>query len=595
MLQLDSFTVEGFRALANTAEIPIRSPTILTGGNDGGKSSALDALRFLLDGPRPVEADYTLMGPPQKGETEPMRAARIVVTGHFEDDGEPLHLRRTIEPGSQPRYEQLLAVPAQSDLRGLESLKLEELKSRCADRRIQPNGKASAKASWLDPLIELAKNDEQVEEWVEASSELPKRLPRFVGFSSTEEPDPEQQIRSALKVAFDQALDDHSLTGPVREAENRVRKHLSEEANDLCDHIQERCPELSKITVVPDVAFSEGFRSVEIRADRGSTVGVTLDRSGAGRRRRINLAVWEWTEKLLEEGSGDGRAVVIAYDEPDTHLDYGHQRKLVNLIQSQCQRASTRMIIATHSLNLIDRVEISDVVHLRLVDDKTTVERLLAVEHTETERYLADVSAAMGLRNSVLLHERCFLAVEGASETQAIPVLFRLATGTSLQSAGIALVAGNSYEGALRVAQFLKEHDRRLAFIVDSDSKTGSTRKLFRPDKLEAIGITEAEVYYVGKAEIEDLFTIEQWIAAANESWPRNDSRPWESDDFAPMAHASKFSSALMNLLRGGSSKAPLKKPAYLFALSRSLKRAEEVPPALQAIFSKLIEVANDI
>jgi putative ATP-dependent endonuclease of the OLD family len=594
VLQLDSFKVEGFRALTNTDEIPVRSPTILTGGNDGGKSSALDALRFLLDGPRPVEPDYTLIGPPQAGKTEPMRAAKIVVTGLFEEDGELLHIRRAIEPGLQPRYEQFLTVPTQTDLRGLESLKLEELKDRCAARGVEPNGKASAKASWLDPLRELAEKDDQVEEWVDASSELPKRLPRFVGFSSTEEPDPEQQIRSALKVAFDHALDDHSLTGPVREAENRVRQRLSEEASDLCDHIQERCPELSKITVVPDVAFSEGFRSVEIQADRGSTVGVALNRSGAGRRRRINLAVWEWTEKLLEE-SGDERAVVIAYDEPDTHLDYGHQRKLVNLIQSQCQRGSTRMIIATHSLNLIDRVEISDVVHLRLVDDQTTVERLLAVEHTETERYLADVSAAMGLRNSVLLHERCFLAVEGASETQAIPVLFRLATGISLQSAGIALVAGNSNEGALRVAQFLKEHERRLAFIVDSDSKTGSTRKLFRPDKLEAIGITDAEVFYVGKAEIEDLFTIEQWIAAANDNWPRDDARPWKPDDFAPIAHASKFSSALMNLLRGGSSKAPFKKPAYLFALSRSLKDAEEVPLELRTIFSKLIELANDV
>jgi hypothetical protein len=112
---------------------------------------------------------------------------------------------------------------------------------------------------------------------------------------------------------------------------------------------------------------------------------------------------------------------------------------------------------------------------------------------------------------------------------------------------------------------------------------------------LEAIGITDAEVFYVGKAEVEDLFTIEQWIAAANDNWPRDDARPWKPDDFAPIAHASKFSSALMNLMRGGSSKAPLKKPAYLFALSRSLKAPEEVPPELQTIFSKLIELANDV
>lgn len=592
MLELEAYEVQGFRALAATETIPVRSPTILTGGNDGGKSTALDAAHFLLGGPRPTNADYTLVGPPQPGQTEPMRAARIIVTGHFSDDGEPLLLRRVVEPDTEARYEQHLQVPAQEDLRGLESLKLEELKALCATRDLKPEGKANSKSSWLAPLLALAEQDPKVEAWMEAPRDLIRRLPRFVHFSSTEEPDPELQIRTALKVAFDQALDDTSLIGPVREAEEKVRDRVSEEAGDLCEHIQQRCPELSAIRVVPDVTFSDAFRNVEVQADRGNTIGVALQRSGAGRRRRVNLAVWEWTEKLLEQ-SEEERAVVIAYDEPDTHLDYGHQRQLVNLIQSQCQQPATRMIIATHSLNLIDRVEISDVVHLRLVNDQTKVERLLAVDHEVTERYLADVSAAMGLRNSVLLHERCFLAVEGPSETQAIPVLFRLATGTSLQAAGIALISGNGNEGALRVAQFLKEHERRLAFIVDSDSKVGSTRKMFRPEKLDEIGISDSEVYYVGAAEIEDLFTAEQWVAAANENWPRDDGRQWNVDDLAPLCRASKFSRALMSLIRGGCMKAPRSKTAYLFAVARSLKEREDVPTELREVFGKLITLAN--
>jgi len=594
MLELDSFEVEGFRALADTAEIPLRSPTILTGGNDGGKSSALQALHFLLGGPQPVEADYTLQGPSQNGSTEPLRAAKIVVTGSFsEARNGALQLRRSIEPNASPRYEQLLEVPVDPELRDLETLKLDELKALCAARGLEAAGKASAKVSWLEPLNQLAARADQVEEWVEAPRDLLAKLPRFVPFSSTEEPDPELQIRSALKVAFEQALDDASLTGPVREAEVQVRERLCEEASDLCEHIQERCPELNGIAVVPDVAFSEGFRSVEVQASRGNTVGVALERSGAGRRRRINLAVWEWTEKLLEAAVDDERATVIAYDEPDTHLDYGHQRQLVNLIKSQCASPHTRMIIATHSLNLIDRVDISDVVHLRLVNEETQVERLLADEHEETERYLADVSEAMGLRNSVLLHERCFVGVEGPSEMQAIPVLFRLATGMSLQSAGIALIAGNSNEGALRVAEFLKLHGRRLSFIVDEDSKTGSTRKLFRPEKLHQMGIEDDEVHYVGSAEIEDLFSTVQWIAAANRNWPRDDGRAWDPGDLAPLAHASKFSSALMNLMRGGSTAAPRRKPAYLFAVAQSLDKPDEVPQQLQDIFSDLIQQAN--
>ena len=372
------------------------------------------------------------------------------------------------------------------------------------------------------------------------------------------------------------------------------RERLQEEASALCAHIEERCPELNEITVEPRVAFSESFREVEVRTSRGSVTDIPLEHSGAGRQRQVNLAIWEWVEKLLEEIPDESRGVVISYDEPDTHLDYGHQRELVNLIQAQCAREGTRMLIATHSLNLIDRVDIADVVHLRLEGDHTQVDRLLEKEHSEAQRYLADVSAAMGLRNSVLLHERCFVGVEGPTETQAFPLLFQVARGMSLPSAGIALIAGNGNEGALRFAQFLCEHKRKLAFVVDSDSKSGESRRSFRKSKLEQIGIPADAVHYVGEQEVEDLFSDEQWIATANAYWPRDDGREWAVEDMRPVRRGSKFSQALLNYMRGGSSKAPERKSGYLVALAGTLREKEEVPKQLRDVFSKLEKLAEE-
>src|SRR5208282_253733 len=58
---------------------------------------------------------------------------------------------------------------------------------------------------------------------------------------------------------------------------------------------------------------------------------------------------------------------------------------------------------ATHSLNLIDRVDIADVVQLRLDDrGRTLAERLVDESHEGVDRYLSQLSAAMGLRTSVL-------------------------------------------------------------------------------------------------------------------------------------------------------------------------------------------------
>lgn len=65
---------------------------------------------------------------------------------------------------------------------------------------------------------------------------------------------------------------------------------------------------------------------------------------------------------------------MFVYDEPDTHLDYSHQRRIMALIQLQSSRPNARVIVATHSLNLIDGVDISSVVHLRTHEGQVRAE-----------------------------------------------------------------------------------------------------------------------------------------------------------------------------------------------------------------------------
>ncbi len=48
MIELDWFTVYGLKSLAKIEEIPVQRPTIITGANDGGKSTTLRAVAFLL-------------------------------------------------------------------------------------------------------------------------------------------------------------------------------------------------------------------------------------------------------------------------------------------------------------------------------------------------------------------------------------------------------------------------------------------------------------------------------------------------------------------------------------------------------------------
>jgi putative ATP-dependent endonuclease of OLD family len=599
MIELDWFTVYGLKSLAKIEEIPVQRPTIITGANDGGKSTTLRAVAFLLGEWMPSAEDYTKMGPPADG-TEPLQAVEIIVEGHFSltapdtrrfGPNNYISLRRILTQQSAARYELRAEQPVDPSLRQLDDRKIEELRQLASELNIEPSGKRSARESWLMPLNEHVAAQEWEQAWIPAPRDVIDRLPTMMIFSSTDEPDPERQIRSALQMAYRELLNDDQLVGPVRKVETEVQERLEARAEQLCRHVKERCPELSEIQVKPEVTFSEGFRNVDVLASRPGGAGIPLNQSGAGRRRRINLAIWEWTGELLTARSADDRAVVIAYDEPDTHLDYGHQRELITLIRDQCQKPGVRMLVATHSLNLIDRVAIEDVVHLRLDDEHTTAERLMGSEHDEIQRYLIGVSEAMGLRNSVLLHERCFLGVEGPTEVQALPILFRLATNMSMQSAGIALISGNGNDGALKVVRFLKDNGRRLAFVVvDADSTDG---KLFRPDKLNAVGVSSDDIHFVGDRELEDLFTNEQWAEVANREWPREDEAYWTSTDFATLRDEPKFSSAIESVVRTASASAPQSKPGYLLALVQGLQTGNEVPEALTIVFQYLVRFAN--
>lgn len=605
-MKLLSFRVAGFRSLEDVAEIPVREPTVLTGANDGGKTASLDALGYLL-GDYPIASpDPTTVGaPPEDGSADVETVPTTAVTGTFalsDDDRDELgfgddriQIRRTRnhEDGTD-EYHVLATVPEDPRLQGLQAANVNELKERAQDLGLEPEGDLRKRDPWLEALQGVAETTDKIQAWVDAPRDLVANLPRYVRFSSTREPDLQNEIYQALKGAFDRLMDDASIVGPVKETERAVQDRLEEEARDLCAHIKARCPELVDITVQPSVSFREGFRQVEVRSGTRPGFHVPVQYSGAGRRRRMTLAVWEWTRDLVAETAD--RQVVIAYDEPDTHLDYTRQRELVELIRNQAANENVRILVATHSLNLIDKVEIADVVHLQLDEGRTRVSRLLTDEHDEVDRYLATISAAMGLRNSVLLHERLFVGVEGSTESQALPILFRTATGISLQSAGIALIAGNGNRGAREVARWLSDHNRQVEFIIDKDSSTDqSTRHIFTKEKLQAVGIDEDQMHLLGDPnELEDLFSDEQWAATANEKWPRNDGREWSPEDFVSL-RAHKFSKELLEMVRVNSDEGPSTKPECMVTLAGRLDDPDEIPDQLRDVFEHLMEQAGGI
>ena len=607
-MDLQAFDVEGFRSLANVPGIPVRQPTILTGPNDAGKTALLLALQCLLGTYTVIDADRTFRRDQAADDlTDDLtrRVSETTVTGSFvlssseqEHLGLPglIRLRRRMPVNGRPIYEVMRSVAADPRLRKLDGLRVYELKEVAHALSVDPVGPANRLDSWRSPLRALATAGPFIDEWVPASPELIRSLPKLVAFSSTDNVDPQAQVRTALSASYARILESDDIRGSIDEVETVVRQRLVTEADALRVHIQSRCPDLSTVAIDPTVSFKSGFSNVTLEAAVEGTEAVGLRHAGAGRLRRITLAVWEWTSNLLGRDEGDSRSTIVVYDEPDTHLDYAHQRAFMTLIRSQCSQPGVSMLVATHSLNLIDRVDIADVVHVQLREERTHVERLSDDAHQGIDQYLANVSTSMGLRTSVLLHERCFLAVEGPSELQAIPILFRLSEHLPLQSAGLALISCGGNEPALKVVRFLLEHGRRAVFLLDKDSQTQErTRRLFAPDRLRSYGVTDEMVYFVGDVnELEELFTDDQWAHAAQLTWRRNDGQAWQASNFSVLRSAQKFSDAVIDLLKAESDEAPAGKPDMMTGLALSLQTPDDVPLALRVAFKAIIRVASD-
>lgn len=602
-MHLQSVSIAGFRSIRNLPALTLGSPTVLAGHNDAGKSAIIHAILFLLDGYSLTESDRTYVSsadgtvsPTSDGAIE--RVAETYVSGTFGLDKEevsafgtsPLQVRRIARSDAKPLLEVLRSVPEDTRLRDLETLTVPQLEDRLKTLGLDVT--KARKADYLERLVTAAVAAPQVVEWVTADTTIGKALPAGRRFDATSAVDAEVAIKDTLTTAYKSHLDSDSLQGSVRKIEEDLEKRLVKDADEIRQHIMDKVRDIGNVQIKPSVSFTSanGLKSTDITVTNQAGENINLQLSGAGRARRVALAIWEYNATLLAQSGED---VVLLYDEPDTHLDYGHQRELMTLIHEQTKNPKVTVVIASHSMNLIDGTDISDVVHVKHEQHRTVIERL--ADDSAVGSHLGAIAASVGLRNTVLLHERLFVGVEGESEARALPVLFKLATGRHLESCGIAIWPCGNNEGARHFAGFLHRHKRNVVFLVDEDSKANA-KHVFSPDKLRSAGLDpNTQCMYVGDpAEIEEIFSDEQWATAANRSWPRVDSesRTWSATDFAEH-RGGKFSKTVLEMVRTNATTAPTGKPDMLVGLALSLSNAEDVPQDLRGKFDDLVKLAK--
>lgn len=584
---LEKITIRGFRSIESDLVISIGSPTILAGHNDAGKSAVLDAVAFLLGEVKMTDRDRTFgEAGPESGIT---RVSETIVEGEFllrPEEQESLALSSSVKVRRAYResgttLEILRAVPVDERLRDIDAQDVKTLKFRLNGLGLSEGGN---KPDLIGRLQELVATAESVDMWVPATTDLKRALPRVQRFDATSTQNPEDAILATLRTSYTSHTEDDTIRGDLAGLTEVLQARVAKDAEDLRTHIKHQCADIGEIDIHPVVRLDSGLKSLEVSAVNARGEQVHLGQSGTGRSRRIALAVWEFNANLL---SGSSEDTVLLYDEPDTHLDYTNQRGFMNLLDEQSALPNVRSVVATHSMNLIDGVDISKVVHLRHYENRTIADQI--TDDSEVGSHLGAIAASLGLRNTVLLHERLFIGVEGATESRAFPILFKLATGRQLQACGIAIWPCDNNDGALRFAQYLRRHGRDVLLVVDQDSRD---LKMFSEQRLAAHDMRLGrDVLTVGVREFEDSFTDNQWTACANREWPRSDGRPWNPSDFSEHRD-SKFSTKVERMVRENSTVEVSGKPEIMSTFALGLRTRDEVPIKIRDLFDTLIERA---
>ncbi|MDO8587244.1 MAG: AAA family ATPase [Armatimonadota bacterium] len=602
-MKLKSLQLVNYRCFEDSGEIPLSQFTVFIGRNDGGKSSALLALYKLLGGQPFEDDDHRKRASMEDGE-EPQIAEEMEVRIRTVDDDSQYHyrcIRRVSPPESLPQLayelEQDCVEEAELNL-DFETLGLEYLKAICQKHKIDLDGPRSSKATFVAALLQYRSTLPTYRGWVSASKNFRGRLPLVSQYAEGSETDPQQTIRKSMNDFYrNSVLPDHrkSLDAARRDVEER----LNDEASKYVPVLAEHCQSVEGISI--DLADSS-FENIEIHKvsiTQGGGAPIDWARIGRGKRREMSLAVFRFHAKLLkdaleqpvQDGEDESKNVAALFDEPDLNLDYDAQRRMSAILQELGSHPQCQVLIATHSVNLIDNTPLSQICFFDTAGVAPHEATIECFAPDEDEEILEILRTSMGLRNSAFFNEKIFVVCEGPTEMAALPVIFGRVTGFSMSLCGIHLINGLDNEEAKRIAKVLKKNRRAVHLILDQDCRANSK---FSDGGLSRSYLDpKSEVTFVGETEFEDAFDDVVWLALLNQYYPRCDGEPWTAADISKAHESAKFSTCMAEAI--GLHSGHVSKPQLGCQLANVASLIGHIPLALEGLVTALYQRAKGV
>ncbi|WP_195517357.1 ATP-dependent nuclease [Paraclostridium bifermentans] len=568
-MKLKRLFVKNFKGYKEINDLLFDDLTTLIGENDSGKTTITEFLSLMINNEQPQkEHFYKYINKDDKEVT----AQEIEGVIEFELDEKEQKLLKdysynenkliikkncTLESNKIQIYSEVFKDERLYKYKKFTTNQLKEILEEYNIASEANNNEKRKEA--IEKYINNNTSIEKISAWKEIKFlEIQKHLPQIIRYGAEEYNNPDLLIYKTLQEVFINEVYEKKEDGSkiikneqLRDMLDRVSDVLQDATKDLLPIAQNLNSNIKNINVIPQIDISSGLKKTPITIQGINGVETYLNNFGLGTKKRMFMAIMEWTSKIIKDNSN----IIRIYDEPDNNLHIEAQRKLFKTIKAGCN-SNGQAIICTHSPFIIDVTPIESIRIVGKDQIGNKVIQSLNNMDNEVKNFIDKICREVGISNSHIFLEKCFILVEGRSEQNFINIAYEKIFKSSLLEDGIVIINIDGNGSAITALKVLLQNGKDNVLLVLDNDSTCMQGEGVKTTLKGIIGEEATEkfiknnIIFVGEKEFEDCFSNEYIAKVINlAGYSKSENELWSKEDIGSLRVKDKFSDEIKNLI----------------------------------------------
>jgi predicted ATP-dependent endonuclease of OLD family len=446
-MRLKEIGIKNFRGYRNETRVPIdANVTGITGRNDVGKSSILEALDIFFEGGEVTidKDDFNVTEPEGTVEIRCVfdnlpaeilldEANRTTLTGErlLNSTGELEILKRYKRSSKDPAIFLVANHPSAANFDDLHTLKIADLRKRGEEVGVNAGDIADARKSalWRAAIwaksanLNVTQRELEISKFVTDSKTIQdkifKQLPLFALFKSDRESkDNDPQAKTPLQAAVTQAKEE--LKVEIERIEEEIKKRVLERAAKTLEKLKDMDATLAS-QLLPRFKKAPTW-TFDFTLDGEDNIPINKRGSGVRRLILLNFFRAEAERKVADKNAP---SVIYAFEEPETSQHPSNQEMLVRALVEVGKRDNCQVLLTTHVPALAGLLPVAG---LRLIEKNAGCRTV----HFGSDAVIEKIAQSLGvLIDPRASRAKALVLVEGPSD-----IVFLRHTAEQLKAGG---------------------------------------------------------------------------------------------------------------------------------------------------------------